>query len=71
VEGQICVTMHPRHLRTTVDLLEDVHRSATSIARDSGTSLSETVTRLLQAALASSGPIQVRTSQRTGLRGRS
>lgn len=54
-------------MRTTVDLPDDIHRMATAIARDSGTSLSETVTRLLRAALATSGPVRVRTSPRTGL----
>lgn len=40
---------------------------ATAIARDSRTSLSETVTRLLRAALASPGSVRVTTSSRTGL----
>jgi hypothetical protein len=55
-------------VRTTIDLPEDVHRLATAIARDSGASLSETVTRLLRAALSSPGPVRVSTSARTGLR---
>ena len=55
-------------VRTTVDLPDDVHRIATAIARDSGTSLSETVARLLRAALAAPGPVRVSTSSRTGLR---
>lgn len=54
--------------RTTVDLPDDVHRLAVSIARDSGTSLSETVTRLLRSALSAPGPVQISTSRRTGLR---
>jgi hypothetical protein len=55
-------------MRTTVDLPEDIHRVAAAIARDSGSSLSETVTRLLRAALAAPGPVRVTTSSRTGLR---
>ena len=55
-------------MRTTVDLPDDLHRVAQAIARDSGTSLSETVTRLLRGALATSGPVRVTTSARTGLK---
>jgi predicted transcriptional regulator len=55
-------------MRTTVDLPDDIHRVAAAIARDSGSSLSETVTRLLRAALATPGPVRVTTSPRTGLR---
>lgn len=55
-------------MRTTVDLPEDIHRIALAIARDSGTSLSETVSRLLRGALATPGPVRVTTSPRTGLR---
>jgi hypothetical protein len=55
-------------MRTTVDLPEDIHRVAAAIARDSGSSLSDTVTRLLRAALTAPGPVRVTTSARTGLR---
>lgn len=55
-------------MRTTVDLPEDVHRVATSIARDAGTSLSETIAQLLRTALGTPGPVRVSTSTRTGLR---
>ena len=55
-------------VRTTVDLPEDLHRVAAAIARDSGTSLSETIARLLRAALDAPGPVRVTTSARTGLR---
>ena len=54
-------------MRTTVDLPEDIHRLATAIAHDSGSSLSDTVARLLHAALAAPGPVRVSTSTRTGL----
>jgi hypothetical protein len=55
-------------MRTTVDLPDDIHRVATAVARDCGSSLSETATRLLRAALATPGPVRVTTSSRTGLR---
>jgi predicted transcriptional regulator len=54
-------------MRTTVDLPEDLHRLASAIARDSGSSLSETLTRLLRAALTAPGPVRVSASPRTGL----
>ncbi|CCG01305.1 hypothetical protein [Blastococcus saxobsidens] len=54
-------------MRTTIDLPEDIHRVAAAIARDSNSSLSDTVTRLLRAALAAPGPVKVSTSRRTGL----
>lgn len=54
-------------MRTTVDLPEDIHRLALAIARDSHSSLSETIARLLRAALAGSGPVRVTASPRTGL----
>ena len=54
-------------MRTTVDLPDDLHRLAQAIARDAGSSLSETIARLLRAALAGSGPVRVSTSPRTGL----
>ena len=55
-------------MRTTIDLPEDLHRVASAIARDSGTSLSETVSRLLAGALEAPGPVRVSTSSVTGLR---
>ena len=55
-------------VRTTVDLPEDIHRLTVAIARDSGSSLSETIARLLRAALAGPGPVQVSTSPNTGLK---
>ena len=54
-------------MRTTVDLPDDIHRLAQAIARDSGSSLSETIARLLRAALAGSGTVRVTASPRTGL----
>ncbi len=65
----ICgVARHDDGVRTTIDLPDDIHGLATAIARDAGTSLSETVTRLLRAALATPGPVRVSTDERTGLR---
>lgn len=54
-------------MRTTVDLPEEIHRIAGAIARDSGTTLSETIARLLRGALAAPGPVRVSSSARTGL----
>lgn len=54
-------------MRTTIDLPPEVHSLASSIARDSGISLSETVTRLLRTALTAPGPARLSTSPRTGL----
>jgi hypothetical protein len=54
-------------MRTTLDLPEDLHRLAAAIAHDSGSSLSDTVARLLRAALAAPGPVRISTSTRTGL----
>ena len=62
------VVHHDDLVRTTIDLPDDIHGLATAIARDAGTSLSETVTRLLRAALATPGPVRVSTDERTGLR---
>ena len=62
------VVRHDDDVRTTIDLPDDIHGLATAIARDAGTSLSETVTRLLRAALATPGPVRVSTDERTGLR---
>lgn len=55
-------------MRTTVNLPDDLHRIALGIARDSRSSLSETVARLLRDALGRHGAAAVRTSQRTGLK---
>lgn len=55
-------------VRTTIDLPADVHAAATAIARDSGASLSEVVTRLVRSALGGAGPVRVTSSPVTGLR---
>ena len=45
--------MHPYDevMRTTVDLPDDIHRAALSLARDRGQTFSRTVADLLRAAL--------------------
>ena len=55
-------------MRTTVDLPEDLHRAATSLARDRGRSLSQTVSDLVRRALRpEAGSGQVTFDTRTGL----
>jgi len=54
-------------MRTTIDLPEDLHRVALAIARDQGTSLSQTVVQIMQRGLGTSGMARVSTSERTGL----
>lgn len=54
-------------MRTTIDLPEDLHQIASSIARDTSRTLSETVSDLMRRGLvSSSGPAYTR-SERTGL----
>lgn len=55
-------------MRTTVNLPENLHRVASATAHDSGTALSETISRLLAGALEAPGPVRVSTSSVTGLR---
>jgi len=43
--------MYDAVMRTTVDLPDDLHRAATSLARDRGQSLSQTVSELMRRAL--------------------
>ncbi len=54
-------------MRTTIDLPEDLHSLTTAVARDAGTSLSETVASLLRAALGAPGPFTLSISPITGL----
>ena len=55
-------------MRTTIDLPDDLHRQALSIARDTSRSLSETVADLIRRGLGGSeGTSEVSTSARTGL----
>lgn len=52
---------------TTVDLPADLHRAVVRLARGSGTSLSETVTRLIRRALGGGETAILSTSARTGI----
>ena len=54
-------------MRTTIDLPDDLHSLATAIARDAGTSLSETVAKLLRASLQATGPTRLSVDPLTGL----
>ncbi len=54
-------------MRTTIDLPDDLHRRALSIARDTSRTLSETVTDLLRRALGDGGVVETSRSTRTGL----
>jgi Arc/MetJ family transcription regulator len=54
-------------MRTTIDLPDDLHRQAMSIARDTARTLSETVAALMRRGLEQGGPVEVSRSKRTGL----
>lgn len=55
-------------MRTTIDLPDDLHQIATSIARDTGGTLSETVAELVRRGLGGGGAAARRyVSERTGL----
>ena len=54
-------------MRTTIDLPDDVHRIASAIARDEGTTLSEAIARLVRSAIGTPGTATVETSVVTGL----
>jgi hypothetical protein len=54
-------------MRTTIDLPDDLHRQAMSIARDTSRSLSETVADLVRRGLGQGPGGQVTRSQVTGL----
>lgn len=54
-------------MRTTVDLPEDLHAIAVSIARDTHQSLSQTITGLIRKGLSSGRGGEVARSPRTGL----
>lgn len=56
-----------RLMRTTIDLPDDLHAAARSIARDRGTTLSETVADLLRRGLGQQGSVQYGRSASTGL----
>ncbi len=54
-------------MRTTIDLPDDVHRQAQSIARDTSRTLSETVADLIRRGLGQTGDVTVSQSPTTGL----
>jgi len=54
-------------MRTTIDLPEDLHRLAMSIARDTSRTLSDTVAELMRRGLGTSPDPIVSRSPRTGL----
>jgi hypothetical protein len=54
-------------MRTTIDLPEDLHRQALSIARDTSRTLSETVVDLMRRGLGHAQPQDVSRSPVTGL----
>ena len=56
-------------MRTTIDLPDDLHRRAVSIARDTSRTLSETVADLIRRGLAEGAgrPVELARSDRTGL----
>lgn len=54
-------------MRTTIDLPDDLHRRARSIARDTSRSLSTTVADLMRRGLGDAQAIEISRSERTGL----
>jgi Arc/MetJ family transcription regulator len=54
-------------MRTTIDLPDDLHRQAMSIARDTSRSLSETVAELMRRGLGEGSRGNVSRSRVTGL----
>jgi hypothetical protein len=55
------------HVRTTLDIPDDLHAQAVAIARDTHQSLSQTVAGLIRRGLSSGSASEVATSDRTGL----
>jgi hypothetical protein len=54
-------------MRTTIDLPDDLHRIATAIARDTGSTLSEAVALMMRRGFEPDGKPYVTISTRTGL----
>jgi Arc/MetJ family transcription regulator len=54
-------------MRTTIDLPDDLHRQAMSIARDTSRTFSDTVADLVRRALSRSAAADISRSTRTGL----
>lgn len=54
-------------MRTTIDIPDDLHRQALSIARDTSRTLSEIVAELMRRGLGEGRPPEISRSARTGL----
>lgn len=54
-------------MRTTIDLPDDLHRQALSIARDTSRTLSETIADLMRRGMGQGTVATVSRSQQTGL----
>jgi hypothetical protein len=54
-------------MRTTIDLPDDLHRTARALARDHGWTFSETVALLLRRGLGQGEAVAVQRDERTGL----
>jgi hypothetical protein len=54
-------------MRTTIDLPDDLHRQALSIARDTRRTLSDTVADLMRRGLGQGRAAEISRSERTGL----
>lgn len=54
-------------VRTTIDLPDELHKQAQAIARDTGSTLSETVADLMRRGLTASSPAAISTDPKTGL----
>ena len=59
--------MYDCEMRTTIDLPDDLHRQAMSIARDTSRSLSETVADLMRRGLGQGPGPNISRSDATGL----
>jgi hypothetical protein len=59
--------MYAHDMRTTIDLPDDLHRRAMSIARDTSRSLSETVADLMRRGLGQGPGREISRSEVTGL----
>jgi len=56
-----------RHVRTTIDLPQDLSDAARSIARDRGATLSDTIADLIRRGLGQRGEVRYERSEVTGL----
>ncbi len=66
----ISIMMHGCYdddMRTTIDLPDDLHKQAMSIARDTSRTLSETVADLMRRGLGHGRTAEISRSERTGL----